>query len=61
MGEAERPEFSAGARYERQAVREYFTRKMKRTQNRDEADLVASMLRWVRTRQARYDKRPGGL
>lgn len=64
------PAFSAGARYERKAVREYLERKLKRwklTSDRmgigsygPELALYQRALRWVRTRERRYSRRPGG-
>lgn len=52
------PIYSAGARYERKALRE----KLERGLKRDPFDVVYKyLLQWVKGRQARYDKRPGGL
>lgn len=63
-----KPEYSAGARYERKALRAYLTRLigaidremddpgMKRIQV-----AYQNVLRWVQTREKRYDKKPGGL
>lgn len=52
------PKTSAGARTERKAFRQYLTR-LKRT-NYD-LPLVEQILAWVLSRQARYDRRRGGL
>jgi hypothetical protein len=53
------PSYSAGARYERKALRTYLERQV--LSNGAEVNLVTKILKWVRTRQSRYDKRPGGL
>lgn len=49
--------FSAGARFERKAVRAYLRRILTKTQ----APEVATALAWVLSRQSRYDKKAGGL
>lgn len=59
-------EYSAGARYERKAVREYLARLLKAENaqfvpSQRITELLRRALRWVRTRQTRYDNRPGGL
>lgn len=52
------PSYSAGARYERKALRI----KLERGLKRDPFDAVyKALLQWVRSRQARYEKRTGGL
>lgn len=52
------PAYSAGARYERKAVRVYLERKVK-AYGRDSS--YAVLLAWMRSRQTRYDKKAGGL
>ena len=55
-----KPIFSAGARYERAAMRSHLERLAK--QNGDShGAIIEQILEWVRTRQSRYDKKPGGL
>jgi hypothetical protein len=55
---AKSPLYSAGARYERKALRVYLERKV-RGYGIDSA--YAILLAWVRGRQSRYEKRLGGL
>ena len=50
--------YSAGARYERKALRAYLERKVKAYGT---GSAYAVLLNWVRGRQGRYDKKPGGL
>jgi hypothetical protein len=52
------PIYSAGARYERAAMRAHLERMVKKW---PEDSSYVVMLRWIRGRQSRYDKRPGGL
>lgn len=52
------PKTSAGARLERKAFRAYLRRRMGST---TQAGELAAVLAWVLARQARYDKRGGGL
>lgn len=62
-------EYSAGARYERKALRDYLTRRAHALAVRvnqlkpipSALNGLEGALRWVKTRQRRYDKRPGGL
>lgn len=60
-------EFSAGARYERKAIRAYLERYIKRLHHSDTmgalvtGNAMKSVLTWVRGRQSRYDKKEGGL
>lgn len=49
------PKFSAGARYERKVFRAHLRRALLR------GGTLASALAYVLSRQARYDKKPGGL
>ena len=50
--------YSAGARYERQALRT----KLERMRKADATDVtVKNLLQWVRSRESRYNKKPGGL
>ena len=53
--------YSAGARYERDAFRDYLRRFMKRMESGSEYDTVREVLAWVLKRQARYNKKPKGL
>jgi hypothetical protein len=56
------PLLSAGARLERSSFRIYLKNKI--TNGSDvlrERETLEAVLRWVRGRQKRYDKRPGGL
>lgn len=54
--------YSAGARTERQAVRNYLRRQVSiHGTNRAEGRVLQGALAWVLTRQKRYDKKPGGL
>lgn len=63
-----KPEFSAGARYERKALRNYLTRKINKLDlgmptvgySKHMQDLQ-DILKWVTTRQKRYDQKSGGL
>jgi len=57
------PSYSAGARYERKALRTHLEKKLKACDGRDvpQREVYELELKWVRTRQARYDKKPGGL
>lgn len=48
------------ARYERAATRAYLMRKL-RGCTLEDASIVAEILDWVKSRQSRYDKIPGGL
>ena len=50
------PLYSAGARYERAALRAKLEREMKRSPG-----YYTGLLRWVKSRQSRYNKKPGGL
>ena len=52
------PSYSAGARYERAAMRTYLERKV---QAYGTGSAYGVLLAWVRGRQGRYDKKPGGL
>jgi hypothetical protein len=52
------PSYSAGARYERKAMRAYLERKVKAFGS---ASVYAMLLDWVRRRQSRYEKQRGGL
>ncbi len=67
-------EFSAGARYERKALRTYLKRKIHaipdirrhtppnlRIRRMSRYQALCQALTWVRGRQSRYDKRKGGL
>jgi len=49
--------YSAGARYERAAMRKYLERKINTLHSAE----FALVLKWVRARETRYDKKPGGL
>ncbi len=51
--------YSAGARYERASLRKHLERKVKKGGVLESAYILT--LKWVKGRQARYDKRPGGL
>jgi hypothetical protein len=51
--------YSAGARFERKAMREYLERKVQRGGVLESAYIAT--LHWVKGRQSRYDKKPGGL
>jgi len=53
------PIYSAGARYERAALRKHLERKVKKGSILESAYIA--MLKWVKGRQSRYDKKPGGL
>ena len=55
------PKFSAGARLERKAMREYLHRRIKRTADPYMLDEIQIIIRWVLKRQARYDRKAGGL
>lgn len=59
------PKYSAGAREERRAFRAYLTRQMKKTITIQTANnyrlAVSYALNFVKARQQRYDKKPGGL
>lgn len=57
MSDVTKAAYSAGARYERAALRKYLERKIKN----GEAVPARTILGWVRGRQARYDQKPGGL
>ena len=50
--------YSAGARYERAALRKYLERKIKKYGS---GSSYAVLLTWTKGRQSRYDKKPGGL
>ena len=52
------PIYSAGARYERAMLRKYLERKIKAYGT---GSSYAVLLSWLRGRQSRYDRRPGGL
>lgn len=56
------PLYSAGARYERAALRTYLARliRSKRTFVEDEK-CYQRVLAWVKKREVRYDKKRGGL
>lgn len=49
--------YSAGARYARAAMRRYLQRLLKAMPSSE----VDHILKWVQTREKRYDKKPGGL
>ena len=49
------------ARGERQAIRQYLNRKIRTTVGNGANIAYQSVLVWVLDRQARYDKKPGGL
>ena len=61
------PKFSAGARLERRSYREYLRREMAaispymRNSNNLYYLALSRSLSWVMKRQARYDKKKGGL
>lgn len=59
------PKYSAGARTERAAMRNYLRRKVKKTSavadGTSGARVLSEALDWVLKRQQRYDKRPKGL
>jgi len=59
------PLFSAGARLEREAFCDYLKRKLKgpdvQLAGVRESAVLGKVLKWVKGRQGRYDKRPGGL
>jgi hypothetical protein len=55
------PAFSAGARYERAAVRKYLRRLMKQGPTPDALAVIDTVVRWVLTRERRYGPRKGGL
>lgn len=53
---------SEGARWERKAVRAYLRRRLLKDRLTQPAkSIVEEILKWVLTRQARYDKKKGGL
>jgi len=52
--------FSAGARYERAALRNMLRRRMRRVATLYQP-AYAEIIDWVLARQKRYDKRKGGL
>ena len=52
------PLYSAGARYERKALRAHLERKVK-AHGQDSS--YARVLAWVKGRQVRYEKKSGGL
>lgn len=60
-----KPEFSAGARCERKAFREYLRRRIKPKDSQrgtpEDISTLESVLMWVKGRQSRYDKKEGGL
>ena len=49
------------ARDERQAIRRYLNRKIRTTVGNGANIAYQTVLAWVLHRQARYDKKPGGL
>jgi hypothetical protein len=51
------PAYSAGARYERKALKAYLTRKL----NDGKPIRVSDLLEWISARRERYEKKPGGL
>jgi hypothetical protein len=51
-------EYSAGARYERAALRAYLRRVLR---NYPESAVSERILAWVVSRQKRYDSKAGGL
>lgn len=56
------PLYSSGARYERATMREHLERKVKQYGTFGNAgEIYAKLLKWVRARESRYSKRPGGL
>ncbi len=55
------PLFSAGARYERAAFRDYLRGKIVKCLDTLSEDAFKVTLRWILERQKRYDKKPGGL
>ncbi len=52
---------SEGGRLERKATRAYLQRKIKRGLTIDQMASITEVFNWVLSRQARYDKKPGGL
>ena len=52
------PLYSAGARFERKAMREAIARWMKAV---PEEPLYRAILKWIKARESRYSKKPGGL
>ena len=54
------PATSEGARYERAALRSMLRGRLRKAIAAD-ADVYRDVLDWVLKRQARYEKRPGGL
>lgn len=56
------PKFSAGARLERKAFRDYLRRQLaKSSAAGNPARAWEKAIEWVLARQQRYDKREGGL
>lgn len=55
------PKKSEGARYERKAMRAYLTRRIAKLVGNGAIIEAQRHLEWVRSRQARYDQKPGGL
>ena len=56
------PKFSEGARLERDAMRDYLRRKIKKLwDNTSERETLEGALNWLLARQKRYDKQEGGL
>lgn len=55
------PKKSEGARMERKAMRAYLQRKLKRGATVDQVESLTEIFEWVKSRQDRYDKQPGGL
>ena len=52
---------SAGARFERKCLRQYLQRRLRRPASVDELAAMTAVFDWVKSRQARYEKKPGGL
>lgn len=52
---------SEGARVERKAIRAYLRRLLRWTADASRVRAIEDVLKWVLSRQKRYDRRPGGL
>lgn len=55
------PKKSEGARYERKAMRAYLSRRIVKLVGNGAIIEAERILEWVKARQERYDKKPGGL
>lgn len=55
------PAFSAGARYERKALRLYLRRRCRTSCAPSSRDMLNDVLAWVLARETRYGKKAGGL